>query len=211
MSEILLVNPRPRRRRKTRARRKTRVRRNPSRTRARRSPSRRRRSSTRGTVRRIRRKRNPSPRLSVRSIQNTVMNAVPGAVGALGLDVLLGFVPIPVNLKTGMLGYATKGLGAIVLGIVASNFVRAQTATKMAEGALTVMIHGAMRQGMTQFAPAVPLGMYDGMGYVGSGWNPSYDSGMGAYLTGPDDGETYPENATGLNAYIDDDEELMAY
>lgn len=179
MSEILLVNPRRRRRRSTTTRRKRRSRaRNP--VARRRAPSRRRRSTARRTVRRSRR-RNPAPRLNVRSIQTNVMNAVPGAAGALALDVALGVIPIPANFKAGLLGYGVKGVGAVLIGMLAGNVVKAQTATRMTEGALTVMIHGAMKQAVTQFAPNVPMSEY--MGYYGAGWDPNYS--MGAYVGQP--------------------------
>jgi hypothetical protein len=115
------------------------------------------------------------------------MNALPGAFGALGLDIALGYIPVPANWKLGILGYVTKSVGAIGLGMIAQNFVRPATAAKMTEGALTVMFHGILRNLTAQFAPAVPLGMYlpstnGNMGYYGSGWNPEYESGLEAYL-----------------------------
>lgn len=125
------------------------------------------------------------------------MGAVPGAIGALGLDVLLGVVPVPAQFKSGIFGYVTKGVGAIALGMVAGMVgVKSSTAAKMTEGALTVMIHGALRQGVSQFAPQIPLGAYpdEMLGYAGSGWNPSYDDGMGAYLPG---GEPAPAETVG--------------
>lgn len=209
MSEILLVNPRRRRRKTTTARKRRRnpVRRRRTRSRRRRrnpiaaNPRRRRRSYSR------RRRSNPSPRLSSRYVQTTVMNAVPGAIGALGLDVIMGYVPLPANFKAGIAGYATKGIAAVLLGFVASKAgVKAATATRMTEGALTVMIHGALRQAVTQYAPQVALG---DMGYAGSGWNPNYDDGMGAYLSSP--ALAYDENGNGMGEYLSDDEELMAY
>lgn len=187
MNEILLVNPHPRR--SKRARSKIRRRRSKARRRSRRktpktpgfalpNPGRRRRRRASYHLRRARRRTNPSPRLSVRSIQGNVINAVPGAFGALGLDILLGLVPIPAEWKAGMVGYLTKALGAIGLGMVANMAVSAKTATAMTEGALTVMLHGAMRELVATNLPQVPLGMYlpsmNGMGYYGSGWNPAF-------------------------------------
>lgn len=184
MSEILLVNPR--RRRRTTKRRTARRKTNPRRKRSTRKRSRARRRNPgyalpnprRRTRRASRRRSNPAPRLTARSVQSNVMAALPGAFGALGLDVMLGYIPLPAVLKTGFAAYITKAVGAIGLGMVAnmSGMVRGATAAKMTEGALTVMFHGMLRQGMAQFAPAVPMGMYipgsTGMGYYGAGWNP---------------------------------------
>jgi hypothetical protein len=59
----------------------------------------------------------------------------------------------------------------------------------MTTGALTVMFHGIMRDFVAANVPGVPLGMYlhtgmpvSGMGYYGSGWNPTGDTHLGAYL-----------------------------
>jgi hypothetical protein len=183
----------PKRRRRTRgSRRRSRRRSNPI---AIFAPKRRKR---RGKSRRARsrRRRNPAARsvslgaglgaFKPRNVQATLMNALPGAVGALGLDILLGYVPVPAQWKAGYLGYVTKAVGAIVLGLLASKVTKASTAAKMTEGALTVMFHGILRNAVTQFAPAVPMGMYlndGGMGYYGSGWNPDTEYGdMAAYL-----------------------------
>lgn len=154
----------------------------------------RRRKRRRGRARRrshARRRRNPSLRgvtsaFKPRALQATLMNAVPGAVGALGLDVAMGFLPIPATWKAGYLGWVTKAAAAIGIGMVAQNFVKSSTAAKMTEGALSVMFYGILRNMTAQFLPSVPLGMYMaprvGMGYYGSGWNPDGDSNLAAYL-----------------------------
>jgi hypothetical protein len=121
-------------------------------------------------------------------ISSQLMGAVPGAVGALGLDVLLGLVPVPATWKTGMLGYVTKIVGALGLGMLAKMVVSQHTAAQMTNGALTVMFHGIMRDFVATNVPSIPLGMYmnpspvQGLGYYGSGWNPSRESTLSAYL-----------------------------
>jgi hypothetical protein len=185
MSEILLVNPRRRRRSSKRRTSSRKRRRNPVA-----NPRRRRRRAASHHKRRVsHRRRNPAPRLNLRTVQHQVMSAVPGAVGALGLDVLMGVVPLPDRFKGGLMGYGVKAVGAIALGMLAGMAgVKSATAAKMTEGALTVMIHGALRQGVGQFAPQIPLGAYpdEMLGYAGSGWNPNYDNSMGLYLPGAD-------------------------
>lgn len=203
--QLLLVNPRKRRRksRVTRRRRRSSSRRRKNPGFALPNPRKRRRSRRRGFAR-VRRRRNPSGRMrfSIGGVQSQVMNAVPGALGALGLDVLMGFVPIPAQWKTGIPGYLVKAIGAIAVGMLAgaTGLAKGGTATKMTEGALTVMLHGILRNMTAQFAPMVPLGEYeqvDGLGYSGAG----YDAGVGAYLPGMGD---YDETAMdGLNSYDD--------
>jgi len=211
MSEILLVNPR-RRKRSTKRRRTTvrKRRRNPVAA----NPRRRRRRST--TVRRRRRRSNPRMRINVRTIQSQVMNAIPGAFGAMGLDIIMGYMTfIPAQWRTGIPGYLTKAVGAIGMGMVAQNFVRPATAKALTEGALTVMMYGVVRNMTAQFMPQlVPAGGmaayigpgYDnGMGYYGSGWNPNVDDpdAMGTYL--PElSTEGVDTDESGFGAYIDD-------
>lgn len=212
MAEILLVNPRKRkstRRKKPVARKKRRTaaqraatkkmiaanrrkrRGNPvKRKTTRRKPAARRASP----VRRRRRRRTGyggNPAFNMRSVQNQLMEAGTGAVGALGLDVIQGYLPIPANLKTGLVGTGVKALLAIGMGVVASKvkIVRGATANKMVNGALTVVLHDELKKQVANFAPGIQMGEYigdDGMGYYGSGYpagvmDEGY-GGMGTYL-----------------------------
>ncbi|RPH75967.1 hypothetical protein EHM76_00365 [bacterium] len=199
--EMLLVNPRKRRKKargqKRRSSRRRRRRSGGARRAAagytvgsapvrRRKLNPRRRRRGRGR-RRAARRRNP---ISLRSfgpgnLMSQVSGALPGAVGALGLDVALGFLPIPVTWKAGIPGYLTKIVGAIALGMAASKVAGASTGAKVTTGALTVMFHGVLRELLAANFPTVPLGMYlrpgvSGLGYAGSGYNPM--NGMGMYL-----------------------------
>ena len=189
MSEILLVNPR-RRRRKTTVRRKRRVTR-------RKNPVRRRRAVSK---RRVTRRRRRNPRITMRTIQGDVMEALQGATGALALDVTLGYLPIPANLKAGIMGTGVKALLAIGMGAVLGNFkiVRASTAKAFSNGALTVVLHDELKKQFANFMPNIPMGEYldENMGYYGSGYNPGAmylpdleadtmgfeQSGMGEYM-----------------------------
>ena len=200
MQEILLVNPSRRRRRKkktTTRRRNT----NPAR--------RRRRTTTRKRTYR-RRRRNPA---GMRGVQGQVMTAFQGASGALLLDVTLGYLPIPANLKAGLVGTGVKAALAIALGVFSKQLkiVRPATAAKFADGALTVVLHDELKRQVAQFLPNVPMGEYlsadyenDMLSYYGSGLNPGPvylpdisdegmnidEGGLGEYL-GPEFGDDY--------------------
>ena len=176
MNEILLVNPRRRRRKTTtRRRRKTTTRKR------RRNPVRRRRTTT---VRR-RRRRNPARKVTARSVQRNLTVAAQGALGAIGLDIALAYIPLPAQLQGPLIGPVIKGLGAIGLGAVAGMAgVKAETATRMAEGALTVQLHGLGKTLIATWAPDVNMSAY--LGYYGSGYNPvddpDWQGGMGTYI-----------------------------
>jgi len=207
MNEILLVNPR--RRRRATKKRVTRKRRTVAR---KRNPVRRRRSVAK---RRVTRRRRKNPVISARSIQGQIRTASTGALGALGLDVALAYIPLPAAITGGIIGKVTKAAGAIALGIVANKLgVSASNANRMAEGALTVQIHGIGKELLTQFAPGVALSAYmdSDLGYYGSGWNPNgadqpdWNAGMGAYL--PDISTDAP---SGFDAYVNNGEMENAY
>jgi len=168
-----------------------------------------------------RRRRTGNPALNMRSIQNQLIDAGTGAVGALGLDVIQGYLPIPANLKAGLVGTGVKALLAIGMGVVASKvkIVRASTAAKMANGALTVVLHDALKVQVGTFAPGIQMGEYmgdDGLGYYGSGYNAGVmnDSygGMGSYLPEIQNMDMNMEQ-DGLNEYMGESEyiEDLAY
>lgn len=199
MNEILLINPRKRKAKKRR-----------SVSRRRKNPVRRRKSYAK--KRRVRR-RNPN---GLGKIQNIFMPAILGASGALALDITLGYIPIPLNLKTGIAGYATKAIGAIGLGMLLQNFklVKHKTAVDMTTGALTVMLHGALKEQVQLMLPNVPMGEYltgPGFGnWVGSGFPAGVESddmigagAMGAYL--PDlSADDIGIDSEGLGEYLND-------
>lgn len=188
-SEILLVNPGPKRRRKSK-RRKNPVRRGSPATRRKSAARKRRRNPIPGTARK-RRRRNPS--FSRADITRYAYGAAKGAAGAIALDVALAYIPLPAELKAGWLGKLVKAGGAIALGMAAraSGFVSNDTARDMTVGALTVQMVGLGRELLGQVAPGIALAAYlgsDQLGYAGSGWSPStaleWGNGMSAYDVG---------------------------
>lgn len=186
--QALLVNPRRRRRAKRRAaprraRRKTAARRRSPLTRRKRTrrrsnpvgyyvsnPRRRRRGGRR------RRRSNPARR-GVRGILNTfVVPALTAGAGAVVLDVVWGYIPVPGDIKTGPLRHVAKGAGAIALGWAVGQFAGRKTGDTMAMGALTVVAYNALRELTAQFAPQIPLGYYS------AGMPMGYDPSLGIYV-----------------------------
>ncbi len=225
MAEILLVNPRRRRGRRTaaqkratrkmiaanrgRKRRRPR-RRNPigpyaKRTTRRRRPSglgyyvsnpRRRRRPVRARSRR-RYRRNPTMRGMINQL---VIPAAQAGGGALLLDVLWGFVPIPAEIKTGPMRHVAKGLGAIVLGNLVGMMGGKRMGDTMALGALTVTFHAAFREMTAQFMPQINLGYYS------PGATAGFDSQLGYYVASPrlstQRGESVPSPNSELGYYV---------
>jgi hypothetical protein len=205
--EVLLINPSPRRRRRRTTTRRTAAQKaatrrmlaarwgrksNPVR-RRRRSVARRRnpvaRSMTtyrpRRRVARRRYSRNPI-RGGMRGILNgLVIPAATAGAGALGLDIIWGYVPIPVTLKTGPARHVVKGLGAIVMGMAVGALANRRLGNTMALGALTVTMHDAMRELVANTMPQVPLGYYSPGMPVGSDPRLGYYVGAQHAPTGP--------------------------
>lgn len=183
----MLVNPRKRRR-------TTKKRRSPKRRTRRRNPV---AANPRRRKSRRRYRRNPRPPKLMAMVQKSLMPSVTAASGALGLDFLMGYAPIPDNLKTGPMRHLVKGAGAIGLGYLASMFVKADTAQQFTTGALTVTVYDAAKQMINQFMPEVgarlgEVGYYYedemmGLGYQGAGYAPmqleSDVDGMGYYYS----------------------------
>jgi hypothetical protein len=97
--------------------------------------------------------------MTMRSVMNNVViPAFQAGAGALALDIIWGYVPVPLEWKTGNLRHVVKGGGAIVLGMVAQQVLGAQMGRNIAMGALTVTFHDALRDMVAQFAPNIPLG-----------------------------------------------------
>ena len=160
----MLLNPRRKRRRTTRRRRRKTT------TTRRRNPVRRRRRTTATRRRRTYRRRNPR---MVQGVMRDLGPAAVGATGALGLDFAMAALPLPPMMKTGPVGFISKIAGAIVIGMVARNFVAKRTAEQITAGALTVVTYGAVKGFVQTNMPGIPLGAYI------SGTNLDYYGGPG--------------------------------
>lgn len=97
-------------------------------------------------------RRNPSPRLG--GLGNMLMPAVYGAGGALAIDLVTGYLPLPLAIKVSPARHLIKGLLAVGMGMV----FRGRIGSEMAKGGLTVALHDAAREAVQTFAPSVQLG-----------------------------------------------------
>lgn len=211
MEELLIVNPRRRRRsRKARARsgkrrsaaQRAATRRMIAANRARRGGS----ISFAANPRRRRRsyRRNPAAllgnfgKINSQQPMRIIQNAAIGAVGAIVLNTVLSRLPLPAMLVTGRTRYLTQGITALGLGMLAARFklVGGQMAAQAAEGALTVTIADAIKDfAATAGFPLAGLGYYlPGIGVQSAvparGASPAMH--MGKYISGPGSGNVTP-------------------
>lgn len=116
---------------------------------------------------------NPTRRKRVvrRARQNIVMQSAPAAVtaaiGALGSDVLLGYLTqyIPAELQTGPMAPLTRAASAIGLGLIIEKFAPVRNKRTLAKevmiGGLTVTLHGVFKDLLVQSGANIPLGGMD--------------------------------------------------
>ena len=133
-----------------------------------------------------------------------------GAAGALGINVVLGYLPIPANLKTGLAGSAVKLIGATGVGMLAGRFMGASKGAAFAQGAITVALYDMFKGVLKRNAPQVPvLSGDDSMGYLDPATTINGDEYIGAddYM-GADD-SYLPAGVSGDNdigAYMSGDD-----
>jgi hypothetical protein len=166
MAQLMLVNPRKRRKTAKKARRKTGI-----------------VSRASGLARRVsskvrRYRRNPIGG-SVSSPTTQLKNAAIGAAGALAVDVVMSKLPLPANLSTGMGRTAAQGLVSIGLGMAVAKFGKnKRLGVQLAEGGLTIALHGVMKGALAKQMPA--LAGYDD-GLLGNDGLLGYDDGLLGY------------------------------
>jgi hypothetical protein len=165
-------NPAPVRRVRRRARRRSTFRANPIFA----TPHRRRRraaTAKRVSVRRYR--RNPTGLAGGRGSLRFMALVGPAAgiaMGAVGVELAMGYLPLPASLTTGPVRYLTKGALAVVVGMGISKFANRKAGEAFALGGLVIAFHDALKSGIINFMPTAKFGAYvprGGMGYYSPG------------------------------------------
>lgn len=208
MSQLMLINPR----RKRRSAKKTRARSHKRRSRVvalRANPRRKHRRAARRVSRRsvMRMHRNPVfKRRSRRSgggrvtfkgfATGTLIPSAIGAGGALGLDLVMGYVPLPAMLTTGMLRPVTRLAGAALIGWIASMVSSRQTAANVTAGAVTVVLYDTFKGWLKTAAPNLPLAGYPNIGWVNPGMS------VGEYVGIPHSGGVVQPMNAGVGEYV---------
>ncbi len=169
MAQMLLVNPR--KRRKASAAKKPAAKR--------RSIASRARSSVAKVSKRIKHyRRNP---ISKASVISQFKEGAIGAAGALAVDVAMAKLPIPAEYKTGQFAPLVKGFVGIGIGMAVAKFGKnKKLGEQLAAGAVTVSLYNAGRQ---LLAPTLGLAGYGDGGLLGYddqgllGWDMQNDLG----------------------------------
>jgi hypothetical protein len=212
MSEMLLINPRRKRRHARRRAKVSHARRNPRRRRSAAlavtgsaAPARKRsRRRGRKASRRSMRRSNSFRSMSMSSFLNsTLIPAGVGAAGALGVDLALKYANpyLPAFLQTGIGNSLAKIAGAVGVGYIAGKALGKAKGEQAMAGAITVTLYDLLKQNV---APALGLSGYN-MGWISPALQVGPDmAGLGVY-----DGSYQGGNLQGLGGmgvYVGDSE-----
>lgn len=164
MAELMLINP-SRRRGKRRPKMSKKQRRYFGKRASKRSNTRprvtlrRRKRATYMSNPRKRYRRNPASGFRPMSfINQTLMPAAIGGAGALGLDLLMGFIPLPAAMKTGPMRPIIRIVGAIGIGMIAGMVTNKRLGEQVGAGAMTVVLYDTLKGFMRTAMPNVNLG-----------------------------------------------------
>lgn len=186
--ELMLVNPR-RRKKPTRRAKKNPVRKK------RRTVAK--RSARRNPVRTYKRNRRRTRRGGI--VNDTLIPAGIGGLGALAVDVAFGAIPfIPAQVKTGPMASIAKIGAGILLGMVARRAFGRARGNMVMLGAVTVPAYNLAKFGAQKAMPTIPLGEHPTLEFVNaaqfqadpliSGYVPDYETrqspGMAEYIDG---------------------------
>jgi len=165
---------------KTRRRWSTKARKNPWYGQRRRHAS----AARKGWSHRRRMRRNPRGLGNINAfMKHTLVPSSVGAVGALGLDVILGYIPLPAALQTGVFKPIVRLVGAGVLGLIAAKVANRQVGENVAAGATTVILYDLFKGVVSQAAPNLPLSGLSGYPNL-EFYSAGMPVGMGEYVSG---------------------------
>lgn len=147
----------------------------PRRKRRRSTTAKRRRASTRqvavfraNPVRRRRYKRNPIP--GVRGLGKMIVPAMGVGAGAVGSEIVMGYLPIPAQWKTGVMRHITKGGVGVAAGMILAKVLKQKAlGFYVAAGAIAIATHDALKEFIAARLPMIEQSGFGGMGYINSG------------------------------------------
>lgn len=97
-----------------------------------------------------------------------VTDAAMGAVGAIAIKTLIGFLPLPVSMTTGYAKTLVEAVAAVAVGAFGGKILPRRIARQMAAGSLTVNAYETLKPIVAPMLPAGNTGLA-GMGYYSPG------------------------------------------
>lgn len=139
----------------------------------------------RRSVRRRSYKRNPSMRASRERLMHLLVPAAGIGLGAIGTELLLPYLPLPAQLKTGPMKYVTKGAVGVAAGLLVGTMLKQKRLGKyIAAGAVAIAVHDGVKALIIQNMPSVKFGQFVPASHMhGLGYNsPASLVGMGEFV-----------------------------
>lgn len=110
-------------------------------------------------------------------LNNTLMPAAIGAAGAIGTDMLIGYLPIPPQFKQGLMLPVLKIAGALLVGMAVGAVSNREAGEEAAAGGVIVTLYSmakgfsisASGGGMNRYAPMRRYAPMKGIGYMPPG------------------------------------------
>lgn len=120
------------------------------------------------------------------NIAGVIMPAVLIGGGAVGAELLMGYLPLPAVLKTGPLRYVTKAAVSVAAGYFIAKYGNKKAGEAFAMGGIAIATHDALKAGVTQFMPGARFGGFnwDKYGYNQIAESYGTQPGIGYYSPG---------------------------
>jgi hypothetical protein len=113
----------------------------------------------RRAVRRYR--RNPSLRGGGERLMHLLAPAAGIGLGAIGTEILVGYLPLPAQLKTGPMLYVTKGAVGVAAGLLVGTMLKQKRLGKyIAAGAVAIAVHDGVKSMIIKNMPSVKFGQF---------------------------------------------------
>jgi hypothetical protein len=147
-------------------------------------------ASRRRTTRRRSYRRNPSLRGGREKLMNLIVAGGGIGLGAVGSEILVGYLPLPPAAKTGTMLYVTKGAVGIAAGLLIGKVLKQPRLGKyVAAGAVAIAVHDAAKSLLLKSMPSVKFGQFmepGRLGYASPAMlaSPGSFAGVGEFVPG---------------------------
>jgi hypothetical protein len=127
------------------------------------------RNNPRRSFRRRTFRRNPIGFSAGDFISNTLVPGVMGALGAVGVDLAIGNLPLPASMKQGTMLPIVRIGGALLIGGIAGMVINPKVGEEVAAGGVIVTLYSLIKNFMTKNMPNVTMARYVPMHGMGRG------------------------------------------
>lgn len=128
------------------------------------------------------------------NVGKLLLPSVAVGAGAVGVEFVMGSLPLPDAVKVGPVRHLTKAVIGIGLGMAIGKFGNRKAGEAFASGALVIASHDAIKEGVLRFMPAAK--------FAGVGEYVAMDPALGY----GNSGEVFDGEFSGVGEYVDFDD-----